>query len=75
MKGRTGGIKLGLDPRDIRLDEVINITESNLNVYKYFNIDNCCEYINSNYKVKGIIQVALDEFINKFSKFTLLDLL
>ena len=34
MKGRVGGIKFGLDPRDINLGEVLKITESNLNDYK-----------------------------------------
>lgn len=75
MKGRVGGIKLGLEPRDINLGEVLKITESNLNIAECFNKDNCCPYINPNCKLKGIMQVALDEFINEFSKFTLLDLL
>ena len=75
MKGRVGGIKLGLEPRDINLGEVLKITESNLNIAECFNKDNCCPYINPNCKLKGIMQVALDEFINEFSKFTLADLL
>lgn len=75
MKGRVGGIKLGLDPRDINLGEVLKITEGNLNIAECFNKDNCCPYINTKCKLKGVMQVALDEFINEFSKFTLLDLL
>lgn len=75
MKGRVGGIKLGLEPRDINLGEVLKITESNLNIAECFNKDNCCPYINTKCKLKGVMQVELDEFINEFSKFTLADLL
>ena len=75
MKGRTGGLKLGLEPSDINLGEVIRITEDNLNIAQCFNKDNCCPYMGSGCKVKGIMRSSLDAFINEFSKYTLEDVL
>ena len=75
-KGRTGGIKLGLDPEDINLGEVIKITEENLNIADCFKNNKCCSYIKpSNCKIKCIMTEALDSFINEFSKYTLQELL
>lgn len=75
MKGRTGGLKLGLEPSDINLGEVIKITEDNLNIAQCFKKDNCCPYVGSGCKVKGIMRNSLDAFINEFSKYTLEDVL
>ena len=75
MKGRTGGLKLGLEPSDINLGEVIKITEDNLNIAQCFNKDNCCPYAESECKIKGIMKSSLDAFINEFSKYTLEDVL
>lgn len=71
-KGRTGGIMLGLDPRDINLGELIRITEKNLNMDECFYKNNC---LNSDCKIKGVMQNALNEFINEFSKYYLSDIL
>lgn len=68
-QGRLGGVKLGLAPRDIKLSDVIKITESNLNIENYY------EDINSSSKLKEVMQVAVDGFVNEFSKFTLANLL
>lgn len=75
MKGRTGGLKLGLDPRDINLGEVIKITEDNLNIAQCFNKKDCCPNIGSQCKVKGIMKDSLDAFLNEFSRYTLQDVL
>ena len=70
MKGRTGGLKLGLD-----LGEVIKITEDNLNIAQCFNKEYCCPYMGSECKIKGIMKDSLDAFLNEFSKYTLNDIL
>lgn len=75
LKGRTGGLKLGLDPQDINLGEVIKITEDNLNIAQCFNKEYCCPYMGSECKIKGIMKDSLDAFLNEFSKYTLNDIL
>ncbi|MCG4715537.1 Rrf2 family transcriptional regulator, partial [Faecalibacillus intestinalis] len=35
-KGRNGGIKLVMDPKDINLGELLDITEDNLNIVECF---------------------------------------
>lgn len=75
MKGRTGGLKLGLDPQNINLGEVILVIEDNLNIAQCFNKDDCCPFINSGCKLKGIMQNSLSAFLNEFSQYTLQDLL
>lgn len=75
MKGRTGGLKLGLDPNEINLGEVVKITEDNLNIAPCFSKDNCCPYISSECKLKGIMKDSLDAFLYEFSKYTLKDIL
>lgn len=75
LKGRTGGLKLGLDPQDINLGEVIKITEDNLNIAQCFNKGYCCPYMGSECKIKGIMQDSLDAFLYEFSKYTLNDIL
>ena len=75
MKGRTGGLKLGLDPKEINLGEVVKITEDNLNIAQCFSKENCCPYISSECKLKGIMKESLDAFLYKFSQYTLEDIL
>ena len=75
LKGRTGGLKLGLDPQDINLGEVIKITEDNLNIAQCFNKEYFCPYMGSECKIKGIMQDSLDAFLYEFSKYTLNDIL
>ncbi|MGL5085138.1 MAG: RrF2 family transcriptional regulator, partial [Clostridium sp.] len=45
IKGRSGGLKLGLEPKDINLGEVLKITEDNLNIAECFNKENTCPFI------------------------------
>ena len=75
IKGRNGGLKLGLNPEDINLGEILKITEDNLNVVECFNKPELCPIITSGCKLKGVISNSLDKFINEFSKYTLKDIL
>ena len=74
-KGRTGGIKLEKDPKNINLGEVIKVTEANFSLEEYFTKNNGSTYKISSDKFKYIISDAFNEFINEFSKYTLEDIL
>lgn len=75
MKGRTGGLKLGLEPYEINLGEVIRVTEDNLNIAQCFSKENCCPYIGADCRIKGIMKDSLDAFLHEFSRYTLQDVL
>lgn len=73
-KGRNGGIKLGMNPKDINLGELIEVTEDNLNILECFSPNNTCS-INNSCKLKPIINDALNSFKLKLSEYTLEDIL
>lgn len=74
-KGRNGGIRLGKNPDDINLGELLKITEDNLNIVECFsNKNNTCN-ISSSCKLKGVINIALSSFMNVFNDYTLSDVL
>ncbi|MBU5455162.1 RrF2 family transcriptional regulator [Caproiciproducens sp. MSJ-32] len=75
MKGRSGGLKLGLEPEEINLGEVLKITEDNLNIAECFSKKEVCPYIDGGCKLKGIMRSSLNKFLDEFSKYTLKDLL
>lgn len=74
-RGRNGGIKLGMEPRDINLGKLLEITEDNLNIVECFSVDNNTCGLNSSCKLKPIINDALGLFIGEFYKYTLDDIL
>ena len=73
-KGRNGGIKLGMNPKDINLGKVLQITEDNLNIVECLSNNNTCN-INTSCKLKPVINDALNSFIVEFYKYTLHDIL
>lgn len=74
-KGRNGGIKLGIDSKDINLGELLEVTEDNLNIVECFSSDNNTCDLDGNCKLKPIINDALNSFKNEFYKYTLYDIL
>lgn len=74
-KGRTGGLKLGLEPKEINLGEVLKITEDNLNIAECFNKENTCPFITGGCKLKGIMNKSLQSFVKEFSQYTLEDVI
>lgn len=74
-KGRNGGLKIGMDPKDINLGEVLKLTEDNNNIVECFSIENNCCNLTGSCCLKGVIGNALDAFINEFSKHTLADII
>lgn len=75
LKGRNGGIKLGMDPKDINLGKLLEITEDNLDILECFSIENNTCSLNNCCKLKPIINDALESFKLKFSEYTLADIL
>ena len=74
-KGRNGGIKLGMDSKNINLGKLLEITEDNLNIVECFSTDNNTCNLNDSCKLKPIINDALSSFITEFYKYTLYDIL
>lgn len=75
IKGRTGGLKIGLKPEEINLGDILKISENNLNILECFNNSNNCPLISSECQLKQITTKALEQFIKEFSNYTLADLL
>lgn len=75
IKGRMGGLKLGVSPKEINLGKVLMITEDNLNIVECLNRDCVCEFMNSECKLKNIVKSSLNKFIEEFANYTLEDIL
>ena len=74
-KGRNGGLKLGLDPQNINLGEVLKVTEENLTLVECFSEDKCTCHLNGICKLKAVFDNSLNSFINELSKYTLEDII
>lgn len=74
-KGRNGGLKIGMNPKDINLGKVLVITEDSLNISECFSSAKHSCPTNSSCKLKSILRSALDSFINEIGKYTLQDIL
>lgn len=75
IKGRMGGLKLGVAPKEINLGQVLRITEDNLNIVECLNKECVCEFMDTECKLKNVVQRSLDKFIEEFSHYTLEDIL
>ena len=74
LKGRTGGLRLGLSPAEINLGKVLTFTEENLNLFECFSHTDC-PLIAGCCNLKTISHAALSKFINEFSAYTLADII
>ena len=74
LKGRNGGIRLGMTPQEINLAEVLEYTEENLNLFDCFTQETC-PILSRGCKLKDISVQALNSFFKEFSSYTLADLL
>lgn len=75
IKGRSGGLKLGLNPEEINLGEVLKVTEDNLNIVECFNKTSGCPLMETGCKFKKIVSDSLMMFMEEFAKYTLKDIL
>lgn len=74
-KGRNGGLKLGLNPKDINLGSILRITEDNLTLVECFSDDKCTCNLTDACKLKVVFDNSLNSFINELSKYTLEDII
>jgi len=74
MRGRTGGIKLKMEPEAIKLTDIIRSTEVNLNIAECLRENNTCR-ITEVCKIKHIFEEAQSQFINTLDNYTVADLL
>jgi len=73
-KGRNGGLKLGMEPKDINLGKILIITEESINVSECFSsAKHTCS--TSKCRLKAILSSSISSFVNEFSKYTLEDIL
>ncbi|WP_428908579.1 RrF2 family transcriptional regulator [Niallia sp. Krafla_26] len=74
IRGRYGGIKLAMDPKDINIGEVVSKTEEDFHIVECFNHEKNYCVITPSCKLKHILHEALQAFIHVLKKYTLEDL-
>lgn len=75
LPGRSGGVRLARDPRDIRLGDVVRQTEANLSLVECFDAaTNTCP-ITHTCGLKHCLAEALDAFVDTLNRRTLAELL
>lgn len=75
LKGRNGGLRLGVEPKEINLGNVLVLTEENLNLVSCMGNSDMCPLIKDDCKLKVVISKSLNTFIKEISKYTLEDIL
>ena len=75
VKGRAGGLYLGMDPEEINLGDILQLTEDNLNIFPCFHTEETCPFMTTECKLRAISKTALKNFMDEFSKHTLRDVL
>lgn len=74
VRGRAGGFRLGRDPKDIRIGQVIRLTEPDFAIVECFGCDNQC-IITPSCRLKKLLAEALKAFLDKLDQATLKDML
>lgn len=74
QRGRTGGFTLGKSPEEIRLGDVLRLTEPDFEMVECFAPTNACA-ISSFCRLPGIVTEALDAFMGVMYRHTLADLI
>lgn len=74
VRGRGGGLRLALDPSEIRLGEVLRKTEERLDLVQCLSSqpDRC--RIEPACRLKGALKEALEAFIQALNRYTLADI-
>lgn len=75
LRGRSGGLRLGMPAEDIRLGDVVRATEPGFELLECFEPtrDQCV--ITSQCRLKGVLHRALRSFLHELDQHTLKDLL
>lgn len=73
VRGRSGGLTLGRRPEDIRIGDVIRLTEPDFALVECFGTGNQCT-ITQCCKLSGLLREALSSFQNTLDRYTLADI-
>ena len=73
IRGRGGGIRLGMTPEDINIGEVVRNTEDDFNIVECFDSKNLC-IISPACNLKNLLNEALQAYLAVLDKYTLRDL-
>ena len=74
LRGRTGGVRLGMAPQDIIIGEVVRHTEGDLELVECFNSDqNTCPLIGL-CKLSLLFRAGLNAFLAELDKVSLADI-
>ncbi len=74
VRGRSGGLKLGREPEEINLGELVRLTEPDFKLVECFGQDNQC-IISHFCKLPGPFNKALDAFMTTLDSHTLKDMM
>jgi Rrf2 family transcriptional regulator, nitric oxide-sensitive transcriptional repressor len=75
IRGRGGGIRLALDPKDINIGEVVRKTEEDFHIVECFNPEsNLCK-ISAECQLKFALNQALKAYIAVLDSYTLADVI
>ena len=64
-----------MNPKDINLEALLEITEDNLNIVEYFSSDIISCNLNGECKLKPALNDTLNSFKLKLSEYTLADII
>ncbi|QFT89968.1 HTH-type transcriptional repressor NsrR [Bacillus sp. THAF10] len=73
IRGRNGGLSLALEPSEINIGKLVRETEEDFTIVECFSEDNQC-IISPSCSLKGILNQALQAFLNVLDQYTLHDL-
>lgn len=74
VRGRSGGLTLGMPPEKVRLGDVFRVTEPDFNLVECFTADSQC-VITRACRLRGVLHEALDAFSATLDRYTLADLM
>ncbi|WP_372884399.1 Rrf2 family transcriptional regulator [Shimia sp.] len=74
QRGRSGGFTLGRPPEEIRLGDVLRLTEPDFEMVECFRPDNACA-ITPVCRLPGLVNEALSAFMEVMDRYTLADLI
>lgn len=73
VRGRSGGLRLGMPPQEIRLGDVVRATEPDFDLVECFGAGGGCR-ITPSCRLRGVLGEALFAFIAVLDGYTLADL-
>lgn len=74
IRGRSGGLRLSREPRDIRLIDVVQATEEDFRVVECFDKDHNRCRISGPCRLTGVLNEALMAWSGVLAKYTLADI-